>query len=250
MKFCAFCGAKLEDDAVFCHVCGEKCIEFFDEGEPEPSEEELALAKKQEEKRLAKEEAERLERERLEREEAERKEQERLAEEARLAEIARQEEEARLAEEKAKQDEIDRLVEERVAKERERIREEERAKYVSNIENKPTEVNSSLILEEPPEEKIIETKRGGFLLPIIFAILAIGCGFIYLFFKGQPFAIGLIIAGPIMVVAGLIFSIITLVSKKRSSAAKTICLSMLIVFIGITVFLIMCCILKMPGGLM
>ena len=44
MKFCAYCGAKLEDDALFCHICGEKCIEFFDEGEPEPSEEELKYA--------------------------------------------------------------------------------------------------------------------------------------------------------------------------------------------------------------
>ena len=300
MKFCAYCGAKLEDDALFCHICGEKCIEFFDENEPEPTEEELALAKKQEEERLAeekrleeerlakeeaerleqerlaeeariaeearlaeeariaeekrleeerlaKEEAERLEKERLEREEAERKEQERLAEEARLAEIARQEEEARLAEEKAKQDEIDRLVEARLVQERERIREEERAKLIPN-EEKPAEKVSDLDIEEPPEE-VVEIKKGGFLPPIFMAIIAVCCGCGFLVLKGEPFDFSIVITGVGFAIAGIVLSIMTLVSKKRSPVAKLICLSMLIVLIGVIVFLLMCDFLKMPGGL-
>ena len=42
MKFCAYCGAKLEDDVKFCLMCGEKCIDFLDENE-EPSLEEQEL---------------------------------------------------------------------------------------------------------------------------------------------------------------------------------------------------------------
>ena len=33
MKFCAYCGAKLNDDDKFCLNCGKKCIGFFDEDE-------------------------------------------------------------------------------------------------------------------------------------------------------------------------------------------------------------------------
>ena len=160
---------------------------------------------------------------------------------------ARQEEEARLAEEKAKQDEIDRLVEERVAQERERIREEERAKLIPN-EEKPAEMVSDLDIEEPPEE-VVEIKKGGFLPPIFMAILAVCCGVGFLVVKGEPFDFSIVITGVGFAIAGIVLSIITLASKKRSPVAKIICLSMLIVLIGIIVFLLMCDFLKMPGGL-
>ena len=293
MKFCAYCGAKLEDDALFCHICGEKCIEFFDENEPEPTEEEIALAKKQEEERLAeekrleeerkaKEEAERLEKERLEqarleeearlveeariaeekrleeerlakeeaeRLEKERLEQERLAEEARLAEEDRlaeerrleeerkaQEEAARVAEENAKKAEIDRLVEARLAEERERIREEERAKLAPNQEVRPVQ---QAYIEEPIEEETPEIKKGGFIIPAIMAIVAIVCGAIFLILnkQGLNFAFAFTVAGVAIAFVAIIFSIITLASKKRSGVAKLICLSILLVSFGIIAYL-------------
>ena len=64
MKFCAYCGAKLKDEDKFCLMCGEKCIDFFDENE------EYASSLEVENKRL---EEEKLEAERKAKEEAERK---------------------------------------------------------------------------------------------------------------------------------------------------------------------------------
>ena len=185
MKFCAYCGAKLEDDAKFCLSCGEKCVEFLDENE-EPSleepnleeenkaqeeaerleqerlaeearlkaEEEARLEEerlaKEEEERKAKEEAERLEQERLEQErlEAERLEQERLEQERLAKEEAERQEQERLAELK-KQEEDKRFV----------SLEEEIAALKAQLaavqkEQKPQEaINEATLLEEPEREE-------------------------------------------------------------------------------------------------
>ena len=168
MKYCAFCGAKLEDDAKFCLKCGEKCIDFIDDNDeaPNPEEEQKRLEaerlekERQEQERLKAEEAARLEAERLEKErlekerlEAEERERQRIEEEKRLeAERLEKErlERERLEEERKKAEEEARLEAERLEKERlERERlEQEKAKL---LEEKR--------LEEERQKKAAESNR-------------------------------------------------------------------------------------------
>ena len=179
MKFCAYCGAKLEDDAKFCLICGEKCIDFLDENE-EPSLEEEKL----EEEKKAQEEAERLEQERLaeearlKAEEEARLEAERLAkeeEERKAREEAERLEQERLEQERLEQErlEAERLEQERLAKEeaerqeQERLAElkkEEESQRLSALENEIASLKAQLAAQQQKSEVNQEPVNEGILL--------------------------------------------------------------------------------------
>ena len=189
MKFCAYCGAKLEDDAKFCLICGEKCVEFLDENE-EPSLEEEKL----EEEKKAQEEAERLEQERLAeearlkaeeearleaerlakeeeerkaREEAERLEQERLEQERLEAERLEQErlEQERLEAERLEQERLAKEEEERLEQERlAELKKEEESQRLSALENEIASLKAQLAAQQQKSEVNQEPVNEGILL--------------------------------------------------------------------------------------
>ena len=151
MKFCAYCGAKLDDDARFCLNCGKKCIDVTDEEESPSLEEQKRLEEENKEKeRLAKEEAERLE-------------QARLAEEARLKaeEEAKlkAEEEARLEAERLEKErqEAERLEQERLEAER-KAKEEEARKEQERFEQERLEQERIAALEAE-KQRLLQEKE-------------------------------------------------------------------------------------------
>ena len=144
MKYCIYCGAKLEDDAKFCLSCGKPCFEG-----QKPSASSLEEQKKLEDEKRAKEEAERLEQERIKKEKEERLEAERKAKEEekqrRLEEKKIHEEERRIAKEK-------RLEEERLLKEKrleeKKLQEEARRAELERIQKEKEEKQKASEVEQ------------------------------------------------------------------------------------------------------
>lgn len=281
MKFCAYCGAKLKDEDKFCLMCGEKCIDFFDENEEYASSLEAENKRLEEEKleaeRKAKEEAERLEQERLAEEarlkaeeearlEAERLEQERLAkEEAERLEKERLEEEARLKAEEEARKEAERLEQERLAKEEaerqaELAKKEQEQKEIvamqqeierlkAELANSKKAENFNLDIEEPAPQPVayVAFKRENIVLPLISLAVSFLISFAYILLKDM-FELSVIIfgAGVAMVLFTFISSII--LRKKYGMATRWLCLINILCCIGLLAMLIITLISKFPGG--
>ena len=244
MKFCAYCGAKLKDEDKFCLMCGEKCIDFFDENE------EYASNLEAENKRL---EEEKLEAERKAKEETERLEQERLAEEARLKaeEEARKEaerlEQERLAKEEAKR-QAKLAKKEQEQKEIVAMQQEiERLKAELANSNKAENLNQDLEELAPQAAAPIVDKKEKIVLPLVSLVVSFLISFAYILLKDM-FELSIIIFG--VGVAIVLFTFISslVLRKKYGMATRWLCLINILCCIGLLAMLIITLISKFPGG--
>ena len=260
MKFCAYCGAKLKDEDKFCLMCGEKCIDFFDENEEYASNLEAENKKLEEEKleaeRKAKEEAERLERERIEEEkrlEAERLEKERLEEEARLkAEEEARKEAERLEQERLAKEEAERQAE--LAKKEQEQKEivamqQEIERLKAELANSKKVENLDQDLEEPAPQPVayVAFKRENIVLPLISLAVSFLISFAYILLKDM-FELSIIIFGVGVAVVLFTFICSLVLRKKYGMATRWLCLINILCCIGLLAFLIITLTSSFPGG--